>query len=81
MTETEERLAICFKSVFSEVSLPEISKADPNSVEDWDSVATVTLLALIEEEFGIDLTIDDLKSDYSFKGILNYISTKQCSAG
>ena len=77
MTETEERLAICFKSVFPEVSLPEISKADPDSVEGWDSVATVTLFALIEEEFGIDLTIDDLTSDNSFRGILDCVTRKQ----
>jgi acyl carrier protein len=77
MDETEAILATCFKSILPQLSLLEISNADPDSVDGWDSVATLTLFALIEEEFGVDLTIDDVRSNHSFQGILNYIRSKQ----
>jgi acyl carrier protein len=76
MNEMETRLAMCFKSVLPTLSLAEIQKADPDSLEGWDSVATVTLFAVIEEEFGIEISVDDVKSDHSFQGILNCIRAK-----
>jgi acyl carrier protein len=77
MNEMETRLAACFKSVLPDLPLAEIQKTDPDSLEGWDSVAIVTLFAVIEEEFGIEISIDDVNSDYSFQGILNCIKAKQ----
>ncbi|HXW15846.1 MAG TPA: acyl carrier protein [Terriglobia bacterium] len=77
MNEMETRLAACFKSVLPDLPLAEIQKTDPDSLKDWDSVAIVTLFAVIEEEFDIEITIDDVNSDYSFQGILNCIKAKQ----
>lgn len=77
MNEMETRLATCFRIVFPDLPLAEIQKADQDSFADWDSVAIVTLFAVIEEEFGIELSIDDAKPDYSFQGILNCIKAKQ----
>ena len=77
MNETEERLAICFKSTLPELSLADIPKANPDSVPGWDSVTTVTLLAVIEEEFGTIITIEDVGSDFSFQGILTCIKNRQ----
>ena len=73
----ENRLATCFQSVLPDLPLAEIKNADPESIDGWDSVAIVTLFAVIEEEFGIEISIDDLKSDHSFHGILNCIMAKQ----
>ena len=77
MNEMEARLATCFKIVFPELPLAGIKEAKQDSFADWDSVALVTLFAVIEEEFGIELSIDDAKSDYSFQGILSCIKAKQ----
>ena len=77
MNELETRLATCFSSVLPDVPLEVILDANPESIECWDSVAIVTLLAVIEEEFGIEISIDDVKSDHSFRGILNCIKGKQ----
>jgi len=73
MDEMEKRLAACFSAVLPGLAPEEISKASAASVESWDSVATVTLLAVVEEEFGISIAIEDPARFDSFKNILNYL--------
>ena len=73
MDEMEKRLAACFSAVLPELSPEEIRQASAASVESWDSVATVTLIAVVEEEFGISIEdIDPARFD-SFKNILAYL--------
>jgi len=73
MDEMEKRLVACFSAVLPELGPEEIRRASATSLESWDSVTTVTLLAVVEEEFGI--TVDDVdpaKFD-SFQNILAYL--------
>lgn len=76
MNEMESRLATCFTSVLPTLSITEIEKANPDSVPGWDSVATVTLFAVVEEEFGVEIGLTDLKSGITFQNILTCIQTK-----
>jgi len=73
MDEIERRLAACFSTVLPELTPEEISQASATSVESWDSVATVTLLAVVEEEFGISINDENLPMCDSFKNILTYL--------
>lgn len=73
MDEMEKRLATCFSSVLPELAPEEIRQASATSLESWDSVTTVTLIAVIEEEFGISIDdVDPAKFD-SFQNILAYL--------
>ena len=60
MTDPKDRLIRCFTAAFPHLSHEETIHASPNSVARWDSLATVTLFALVEEEFGLNLSIDQL---------------------
>jgi acyl carrier protein len=73
MDETKVRLAKCFSAVFPELASEEIPHADPHTVGHWDSLATVTLLALIQEEFGASLDFGKLGETISFGRILAYL--------
>lgn len=73
MDEEQRRLANCFCAVFPELSSEEIVQASSSTVKSWDSVAVVTLLAVIEEEFGITVTEDDPAKFQSFQQILSYL--------
>ena len=70
MREIEQTLIKCFSAVFPEVSPEEIVKANQSTVGDWDSLTAVRLMALIQEEFGIDLYPDGVPEDLSFECIL-----------
>lgn len=73
MDERQKRLANCFCAVFPELSGEEITQASSATVQSWDSVAVVTLLAVIEEEFGISIEEDDPGKFDSFQAILRYL--------
>jgi len=73
MDEKQVRLAGCFLTVFPGLHGEEITKASSTSLEDWDSVAGVALLAVVEEEFGISIEVDDLERFNSFQGFLQYL--------
>jgi acyl carrier protein len=71
MDDIEKRLTACFSAVLTELAPEEIAQASSTSVASWDSLAAVTLLAVVEEEFGVRIE-DSAKFD-SFKNILTYL--------
>lgn len=73
MDEQQRRLANCFYAVFPELSSEEVIHASSSTVQSWDSVAVVTLLTVIEEEFGISIEEDDPAKFDSFQRVLSYL--------
>jgi len=73
MDDTKARLMKCFSAVFPQLKDQEIASASLETVEGWDSVATVTLLSVIEEEFGTKFDLNALDQLASFRSILNYL--------
>ncbi|CAN5283895.1 MAG: acyl carrier protein [Pyrinomonadaceae bacterium] len=78
--DTRSRLIKCFAVVFPELSEEEIPRASATSVESWDSVASVTLMSVIDEEFGIELDADSLEHLVSFEQMLDYLQRVQLTA-
>lgn len=73
MDNIEKRLTACFSAVLTELAPEEIAQASSTSVASWDSLAAVTLLAVVEEEFGIRIDDEDSAKFYSFQNILTYL--------
>lgn len=73
MDEQEKRLASCFLTVFPELSWDDVTHATSSTVQGWDSVAVVTLLAVVEEEFGISIEVEDPAQFDSFQRFLTYM--------
>jgi acyl carrier protein len=80
MPSTDERLINCFSSVFPQLSPAEIPLASNTSVASWDSLATVTLISVIEEEFGVSFTIDDYDYVVSFELVRECLEGKTANA-
>jgi acyl carrier protein len=77
MSNINDRLLKCFSVVFPELSEEEITRASTNSVANWDSLATVNLLAVSEEEFNIQFTPEDFEYLISFTLILDYLQNRK----
>lgn len=77
MSDDRARLAQCFAATFPELDEAEIERAAVTSVGAWDSMATVTLHALLEEEFGITIRPDDIDRLISFDLILHYLHERE----
>ncbi len=72
-TERVELLVRCFSSVFPALTSEEIRTASSDVPGLWDSLATVTLVAVVEEEFGIQIDQERMPELHSFAAFLNYI--------
>jgi acyl carrier protein len=73
MSDVEQRLIACFMLVFPKLSESSVYHASPASLEAWDSLATVNLLSVIEEEFGIAVPAEDIEKFVSYERILRYL--------
>ena len=73
MAELESRLVNCFAVVFPELAPQEIPSVSMGSLASWDSVAGITLLSVIEEEFNLSISPDDVAGLVSFELILDYV--------
>jgi len=80
MTNIRERLEKCFAVALPDLPLSEIPRASTSSVPKWDSLAMVNILALIEEEFSIQIADDDLARFTSFESITEYLQSKNNGA-
>lgn len=76
MDNMEERLTDCFLAVFPDMERIKVGRATSLEVVEWDSVAGVTLLAVVEEEFGISIEVEDLSSLTSYEGYLMYLQNE-----
>lgn len=74
--DTQENLINCFNTVFPNLSDKEILNATIDSVADWDSLAAVTLVFVIEEEFGVSIAPENFERLTSFAVIQQYLNER-----
>ena len=74
MTTLKERVADCFCAIFPSHSRAEILTASRESIPEWDSLAGVTLLTLLQQEFHIDIDLTELEHFNSVQAVLDYVS-------
>jgi acyl carrier protein len=74
MPDAETRLVGCFLTVFPQLSEADIRIASQEKLEQWDSVAAITLVNVIEEEFSTQIDYDQLPNLDTFAKILEYLT-------
>ena len=73
MNDLEARMTRCFALVFPDLTDAEIPRASMSSVGSWDSLASINLVTVIEEEFGIQIEAEQLGEMASFEMILELL--------
>jgi len=73
MSEQDDRLVRCFASVFPTLSEGEIRASDVVPLFDIDSLAGVTLVTLIDQEFGVNVELTELLELGSFEAISQFL--------
>lgn len=74
MPDVRSRLVTCFHTVFEGLSDTQIEESARNSMEEWDSVAAITLVSVLEEEFNVQIDYERLPEFDTFSKILNYLT-------
>ncbi len=80
MDELKSRLSNCFAIAFPDLRPQDIPSAAMGSLASWDSLAVITLVSLIEEEFSMSIPPDDVIDLISFELILEYLRRRQSDA-
>ena len=80
MDNSEEKLVKIFETAFPDLPVDQITTATQDRTQNWDSVAAITLMNLIEEEFAIQMDFEDLGELTSFPKILTYVNRKLAQA-
>ena len=73
MDQITTRLVTCFRTVFPNLPAAEIGAACQSTVAAWDSIAAITLVNVIEEEFGVQLDLDLVPELDSFGRVQEYL--------
>jgi len=80
MNNIQQRVTRCFLNVFPDLSEREISRASTASIAAWDSVAHITLLSAIAQEFGCSLQFDDFEELTSYELIVDRLENANQNA-
>jgi len=73
MSEQNPLLVQCFAAIFPKLPVDQIPNATTETVPEWDSLATVTLAALLEQEFGAPVDVFDLPELNSFSAVQDHL--------
>ena len=76
MDDLEARLVRCFGLIFPALDEKQIRRATNADVPSWDSMAMVILVNVVEEEFGMQIDMEDAEHLTSFGGFLAYMRTR-----
>ena len=79
MSELLPRLLRCFFSVFPNLPPDQLRTASTQIVPEWDSLASATLVAVLQQEFDVEIELGDLPELQSFDAVLDYLSKSESS--
>jgi len=81
MNPIQLRLSECFSRVFPALPAEQIPAANPRTVAGWDSLAAISLVNVIEEEFNTPIDFEDMAHLDSFDAIANYLQERVPAGG
>ena len=73
MPELDDRLTSCFASVFPALDPNQIRLASVDTVPAWDSLAAVTLIAILEQEFDTQIDLMEMSELTSYQAVHDYL--------
>ena len=74
MSNVREKLTECFRLVFPNLPESSIANASSTNVAEWDSLAMITLVQVIQEEFDVDIDLERLSDLDSYEALANYLT-------
>ena len=74
MDDVATRLRGCFELVFPELAPQQIHTLNQSEFPAWDSIASINLLNVIEEEFGIEIDFEQLGDLDSYDRVCTYVT-------
>lgn len=80
MNEIQNRLRECFSRVFPALTEDQIRTATPRTISEWDSIASISLVNVVEEEFNIQIDFEHVAELDSFDAIAAFLQEHASNA-
>ncbi len=77
MNEIYERLNEVFQDVFDDDSLSVNPNTTAADIEDWDSLSHITLMAAVEDEFGMKFSMKEVVEMKNVGEMVNLIAARR----
>ena len=75
--EIEPRLTEVFRDIFDRDDITLTRATTSADIEDWESLANISLMAAIETEFGVSFTLKEVKTLLDVGGMIDLIRAKK----
>ena len=76
MNDIRGSLRECFQAAFPAVPLSSLETLRAERDPVWDSLATLTLVTMVEEQFGVSIPTDKIPQLLSFDAMADYLETR-----
>ena len=73
---TEKKLKEIFNTILNIKKNINYNKLEINKTKNWDSLKQLNLILLLEEEFSIKITPDEMQELTSYKTVLSFLNSK-----
>ena len=77
---TLKAIEVIFRDVFLDDSIKLSETTSPDDIDEWDSMAHVTLLSSIEQEFGVRFTAEEMGSIQNVATLLQVLNERGARA-
>jgi acyl carrier protein len=77
MDQTERLVGECFTATFPQMDAESVRHANVDDIESWDSTRMLTLVAVVEEQFGLSIPEKDIFDLTSYDAVLDYVRKRQ----
>lgn len=74
--EIHQRLTTVFRDIFDREDLVITRQTSAPNIEDWDSLANISLVVAVEKEFKITFTLNEIKALNDVGAMLDLIKSK-----
>ena len=71
-----KRLSRIFVQTFPAIDPAKVTEATQETVEGWDSIATLALISSIEEDFGVKIGYDRVASLHTYDDVYQLLKEK-----
>lgn len=75
MTALKDRVADCFCALFPNHSREVLLVSSRESIPEWDSLASITLITLLEQELQINFDLSQIEHLNSVAAVLDYVNS------
>ena len=65
-----------FEEIFDDVPVGLTSASAFRDLEEWDSMAALSLIAMLDEKYGVNLTIEELKKANTVEELFSIVNTR-----